>query len=539
MAESRTAQILHSGSQPMNEGARLNLNDWDKRLRKYTDRVGLCVVAAVVLLEVAVLYFGLGYSDFYDEGVYLQSARMMVRGCHLYKTIFDSQPPLWLPLIYGSFRLGGLNLSAAQSSIGLMALVTTLAAALATRQLAGWGAAGLAAGAVFFSPMEIWFTRVSPEIPAIALGTAAMAFAIRYMRRGSHITLGLAAILVTCSILVKLLGLFTVPAMMLMVGARQWNLDGVSWPQKGKLFLKESLFVLAIATIIISACMFKFGATNVWRQAVQFHWSARTVSWVDSLTHRSNSVAAVILSDGLPALLALFAILSIYAGPVGIALIGWILFTIFGLLSQQPLYEHHMVVLIPPIAIAGAIGWEYIPRLAERLRMRWNGTPKVELANGLTLLLDVTLVLLLISAFAVRIADTITNPIPLYRSDIAAAQMIRQMTNPNETILTDAPGIAFLADRDVPPELADTSFLRIATGYLTLGEVVAYSDRRDVRLVLLWSGRLASMSGMKQWLGGRFPYHRTLGDHRELYTMEPESLAATADMTGPLPLKRE
>jgi hypothetical protein len=118
--------------------------------------------------------------------------------------------------------------------------------------------------------------------------------------------------------------------------------------------------------------------------------------------------------------------------------------------------------------------------------------------------------------------------------------MIRQMTNPNETILTDAPGIAFLADRDVPPELADTSFLRIATGYLTLGEVVAYSDRRDVRLVLLWSGRLASMPGIKQWLDGKFPYHRALGDHRELYTMEPESLAArTADMAGPSPLKRE
>lgn len=521
----------------MKAGARLNLNDWDKRLRKYTDKVGLFVVAAVVILELTVLYARLGYSDFYDEGVYLQSARMMVRGYHLYTTIFDSQPPLWLPLIYGSVRLGGLNLFAAQSSIVVTALVTTLAAALATRQLAGWGAAGLAAGAVFFSPMELWFTRVSPEIPAIALGTAAMALAIRYRRRGSYISLCLAAILVTCSILVKLLGLFTVPAMMLMVGARQWDLADVSWPQKGKSFLKESLFVLAIAAIIIAACMFKFGATNVWRQAVEFHWSARSVSWVDSLAHRSNSVASVILSDGLPAMLALFAILSIYAGPAGIALIAWIFFTIFGLLSQQPLYEHHLVVLIPPVAIAGAVGWEYIPGFAERLRKRWNGAPKAELTNSLILLLDVTLVLLLISAFGVRIADTITNPLPLYRSDIAAAQMIKQLTNPDETILTDAPGIAFLADRDVPPELADTSFLRIATGYITLADVIAYSDRRDVRLVLLWSGRLASMPGMKQWLGGKFPYHRTLGDKRELYTMESDKLTAkTAYAAAPLPV---
>jgi hypothetical protein len=516
----------------MKAGARLNLNAWDKRLRKYIDRVGLFVVAAVVILEVAVLYSRLGYSDFYDEGVYLQSARMMVRGYHLYTTIFDSQPPLWLPLVYSSFRLGGLNLFAAQSLIGVTALMTTIAAALSARQLAGWGAAGLAAGAVFFSPMEVWLTRVSPEIPAIALGTAAMAFAIRYTRRGSHISLGFAAILVTCSLLVKLLGLFTVPALILLVGARQWELADISWPQKGKLFLKENLFVLAIATIIIVGSMFEFGPTNVWRQAVEFHWSARSVSWVDSLAHRSDSVASVFLDDGLLGILALFAILSIYAGPVGIALIGWIFFTIFGLLSQQPLYEHHLVVLIPPIAVAGALGWEYLPRFAERLRNRWNGTPKAELTNALVLLVDVTVILLLLSAFVVRIADTITNPIPLYRSDLAAAQMIRRLTTPNETILTDAPGIAFLADRDVPPELADTSFLRIATGYLTLGDVVAYSDRRDVRLVLLWSGRLASIPGMKQWLSAKFPYHRVLGHRRELYMIEFDSPTAKALSTA-------
>ena len=495
----------------------MNLNDSDNRLRRYTDTIGLFVVAAVVILELAVLYASLGYSDFYDEGVYLQSARMMVRGYHLYTAIFDSQPPLWLPLIYCSFRLGGLNLFAAQSLIAVTGLMTTIAAAFATRQLAGWGAAGLAAGAVFFSPMEVWLPRVSPEIPAIALGTVAMAFAIRYVRRGSYISLCFAAILVACSILVKLLGLFTLPALILMVGARHWELAGISWSQKGKLLLKDALFVLGISTIIIIACMLEFGLMNVWRQAVEFHWSARSALFAGSIAHRSKFVASVILGDGLPGMIALFAILSIYAGPEGIALIGWIFFTTAGLLSQQPLYEHHLVVLIPPIAIAGAVGWEYIPRFGERLRNRWDGTPKADLTNALILFMDVTLILLLFSAFGVCIATTIANPRPLYRSDVAAAQMIRRLTTPNETILTDAQGIAFLADRDVPPELTDTSFLRIAAGYLTLGDVVAYSERRDVRLVLLWSGRLASIPGMKQWLDENFPYHRALGDDHELY----------------------
>jgi hypothetical protein len=365
---------------------------------------------------------------------------MMVRGYHLYRTIFDSQPPLWLPLIYCSFRLGGPNLFAAQSLIAVTGLMAMIAAACATRQLAGWGAAGLAAGAVVFSPMEVWLPRVSPEIPAIAFGTVAMAFAIHYYRRGSYISLCLAAILVTCSILVKLLGLFTLSALILMVGARQWESAAIGWSQKGRLIIKETLLVIGIATIITGGFMLEFGPMNVWRQAVEFHWAARSALGVDSMAQRSNSIASVILGDGLPGVLALFSILSIFAGPAGIALMGWIFFSIIGLLAQHPLYEHHLVVLIPPIAIAGAVGWEYIPRLGERLRNRWDGTAKADLANALILFVDVTVILVFFAAFGVRIASAIANPLPVYPSDIAAARMIQQLTTPNETILTDAPG---------------------------------------------------------------------------------------------------
>jgi 4-amino-4-deoxy-L-arabinose transferase-like glycosyltransferase len=506
--------------------SRLHLSDYGNQLRRYSDEVGAFLVLAILIYEVAALYSGIGYyDDFYDEGVYLQSARMMLRGYHLYWTIFDSQPPLVLPLIYCSFRLFGVNFFVAQSVIAAISLMTTLIVALATRQLTGWGGAGLAAGAVVFTPMALWLSRtVTPIIPAIALSTAAMALAIRYVHHGSQISLCLAAILVTCSILTKLLGLFTLPALILMVGARHWITAGISPFQKVKLLLKDASFVFGIATILTVGLVLKFGPADVWRQAVEFHWSARSAFKADSIAHRLTAVASASMADGLLGGLTLLAVLSIFAGPEGIALAGWILFTVIGLVVHHPLYKHHLAILIPPIAIAGGVGWNHLPRLGERLRSRWDGAVTAHITRAFVVLVDVVMILLLLATFGEDIAAAIAWPHPqLFPSDIAAAQMIRRLTKPNETILTDAQGIAFLADRDVPPELTDTSFLRIDTGYLTLRDVIAYSDRRNVRLVLLWTGRLASIPGMTQWVTKRFPYHRTLGTNHDLYTSSPVS----------------
>jgi hypothetical protein len=507
----------------MTAGSGSDLTDYGRRLRKYGDRAGAFAVAAVLIFEVAALYSGLGhYDDFYDAGVYLESARMVLRGYHPYRTIFDSQPPLWLPLICGSLSLFGLNFFAAQSVIAAMGVMATVAAALATRQLAGWGAAGLAAAAVAFSPMELRLTsRVSPEIPAIALATAAMAFAILYARRGRRISLCLAAILVTCSILVKLLGLLTLPALILMAGARHWNTAGISLSQKAKRLLRDAFLVLGIATILIVGFLLAFGALDVLRQAVEFHWSARSTLRADSIAHQTRILASVITGDALLGALALFAILSMFNGPEGIALVGWILFTAVGLAFHHPLFGHHLVVLIPPLAIAGAVGWNDLPQVRERLLNRRDAAAAGRIIGALTVFLDVALVLLLLSTCAVRIAAATANSRPFHPSQIAAAQTIQRLTTPDETILTDAQGIAFLADRDVPPELTDTSFVRIASGYLTLGDVIAYSERHDVRLVLLWSGRLASIPGLMQWVREHFPYHRRLGIDRELYTLRP------------------
>src|SRR5271154_177366 len=82
----------------------------------------------VVMILAAPVYKNLGqYSNFYDGGVSLQSARMVSSGFSPYRDVFAAQPPLWLELIRGSFAIFGRGMMAGQM-LTVSALVVTAVA---------------------------------------------------------------------------------------------------------------------------------------------------------------------------------------------------------------------------------------------------------------------------------------------------------------------------------------------------------------------------------------------------------------------------
>jgi hypothetical protein len=87
-------------------------------------------------------------------------------------------------------------------------------------------------------------------------------------------------------------------------------------------------------------------------------------------------------------------------------------------------------------------------------------------------------------------------------------------------IITDDQGLAFLAARDVPPGLTDTSYTRISTGYLQAREVIDQAEQYKVSLVLFWTGRLSSMPEVVEWAEKRFPLRIELGGGRILFMLE-------------------
>jgi hypothetical protein len=106
---------------------------------------------------------------------------------------------------------------------------------------------------------------------------------------------------------------------------------------------------------------------------------------------------------------------------------------------------------------------------------------------------------------------------PSLAADKTAAQGLQKLTGREDMVLTDAQGIAFLAQRDVPPGLADTSFKRISTGFLSAREIIDQSERYHVSAALLWTGRLSQLPEVSTWIEGHFSRHQTLDNGRVLW----------------------
>jgi len=218
-----------------------------------------------------------------------------------------------------------------------------------------------------------------------------------------------------------------------------------------------------------------------------------------------------------------FAALSVLSGLEGLAPLLWAFCSFIGLLYNRPLFDHHFVVLIPPIAMAAGVGWTQFWKWSRAL-LEWSRR-KNNLAGSLIGIAGVLGISagLLVLAEQLRIAWTkaIAYEAILAQAadsrDLKLAKLIAERTRPDDVILTDAQGIAFLAQRDVPPELTDTSFVRIATHYITAQELVSVSERHHVRAVLLWTGRLNSMPEVARWAADHFPHQESFGGGQVIY----------------------
>jgi dolichyl-phosphate-mannose-protein mannosyltransferase len=502
---------------------RSNLTD---RSLPFLPRLARFILPAIVLAITARLaYTNLGqYDPSYDAGVYLESARMMRRGYPLYRVIFDSQPPLWLMLVSLSFHWFGESVLAGQLVTATAGLVTVAATMTATAQLCGWSGGLIAGVLVMLSPLELkWSRIVTPDLPSVAFAAVGIALAARYARCGRRPWLIAASLGATCSVLTKLPGLYTFPALGLMVIARWRREPALNYRRLARAVARDSLIISGVSAGTTLTVLLRMGAADVWNQVVTFHSAARAVFPSMAIGQKCSLMLGFAGGERLFARAAPFAALSVPGGLEGLVPLLWAFCTFIGLLYHRPLFEHHMVALIPSIAMAVGVGWaqfwKWSGALLDWSRRKNNLTGFVITIAGV---LGISVGILILAeqlriawtkaiAYEAILAQAADSP------DLKLARLIADRTRPDDVILTDAQGIALLAQRDVPPEMTDTSFVRIETHYITAQEVVSVSERRHVRAVLLWTGRLNSMPGVARWAADHFPRQESFGGGQVLY----------------------
>lgn len=484
----------------------------------------------LVILAAALILWPLnGAQRDYDEGVYWQSLRSMASGHALFTSVFSSQPPYFLLSIYPFYRLFGESIVAARFGIGVFAVVGVIAMYWLGRELGGHWVGLVAAALLTIDPLFLHEARtLQAEAPALALEILSVALAVAAMRRAGRmrallaLACGVALGLGTLTKLLDVVALVPIilylaqpifaasydaakrriqrPADATLRSAARTTLAALGWVALGS--------VISCAATL-APFVSSFGA--LWSQVVTFHLVAAQVESA-SLAHNAKIIAGGMKTLGVPALLAL-ALAYWRRSWAVIPPLLWLLASAAFLVRQNPLFDHHIVLVIPCLALLAALGVTLLPTLTRAQATRW-------LAIGFSAALAICF--LIGAGLGVRSAVSDASGPDADTAQAAAA--IAAFTTPDQFIVTDDQYTAALADRSVPPSLVDTSSVRIATQYLTAAQLESILSQPNTRFVVLRTGRLQQVPGFMPWLDANYTKLVNLAGGGAIYERAPTTL---------------
>ncbi len=462
------------------------------------------VISAILVAAILMRWAGLGGEfdyDGYDEGVYWQTLRAMSGGQRLYTDVFCSQPPLFIVSIYPFYRLLGSDILAARVGVATLSLLGFVGAYLLGAALAGRRGAILALTILVLSPLYLKQSQtLEAEGPATAftLLSAGGAF-LWWNQPGGRRGLALAAfcgITMVVGILIKALDIAAVLPLAMLAGLRLWTCPAIETGKPVALWVS----VVACGAAAISAVgvlvAFLGSIDAMLEQTVLFHIAAREIP-DGSIVANIRVLFQLVLANPILAGVAVAGLSSgIRRRDLRVfPMVAWLVITLSVLVFQVPLFARHAVILIPPLLAMSVLG------------MSGNTGSRI---SGLTRIDSIFIGFLLL----VAASDLYKYYSDLSRrADSKGAQLGRQIaadvrreTPEDQWIITDAPFIAALANCDTPPWLADTSSVRIKSGYLTTPELTAAAADPRNGAVLFVTGRLinASISDFRPELEKRY-----------------------------------
>lgn len=453
--------------------------------RRYRYAAGVAAMLALALALRAPLLGG-GQID-YDEGVYWQSLRALASGHPLFTSVYSSQPPAFMALLMPLYLALGPSIVAARATVLILALAGIVAVYRTSARLGdprtGLLAAAILAADPLFLRQSVTLQADGPCVDG-ALIAVALAVEARRARRGGAWLAGAAGAVLAIALLTKLLALAVVPALAVALTAA---------PAADRRTALRLLGAAALGGVLATAALllpFAGAWPEMWRQAVGFHLGARALP-LGGIEGETRLRELPVLALGL----AGFGVAARRAPPLAAVGAAWALSAAILLFVQRPMWSHHAVVLVAPMAmLGGGVG------------LRLESTAAAAAAAVLLLAASIA------GALWVR---TLQVPESAVQPTVTA---LRTATAPGDLVVTDDQYAAALADRSTPPELVDTSAVRIQSGDLTAAAVESAASRPDVGEVLMATGRLQSLPGFPEWAANHFPVHHDLGGGRILYT---------------------
>jgi 4-amino-4-deoxy-L-arabinose transferase-like glycosyltransferase len=425
----------------------------------------------------------------YDEGVYWESLRSMATGHQLFSEIYSSQPPGFLLLLHPFFGLLGQSLLAARLGVLLLFLAGMVGAYRTVSLLAGRGAGLLAMMVLAADPIGFRESAaLQADAPAMALALLAMALGVqaRVGGRGGALAATAAGALLALGVLVKPLA-----------GTAGAGLLLALWmaPLPGRERIRNLALAAGGGLLAAGAVLLPFLPvwSELWRQSVGLHFVARASS-LGGIDIHNSLPEAPLLAAGVAGLLVALRRAPQLALVVG----SWAAASALMLAVQRPLWPHHLVALTAPLSLlAGGLANLAPPFDARRLRLA---------------VVALLVVLSFLGAWRVQLGQMSDSSFGTAQAGLQAA------TSPSALVITDDQYLAALAGRNTPPQLVDTSLVRVTSGDINSERVEAIAQRSGARAFLFSTGRLAKLPGLEDWVRLNYPHRQQLDGTHVLYT---------------------
>lgn len=523
----------------------------DRRLSKLWERPRLIWIWVAAPVFVTLWWVGnrVYFPEDYDDGVYLASAWALASGHHLYSDIFFGQPPLWIALTRFGLSWFGPGETGTRIVMLFFSLLSLVGIGLIAYRLFGGRGILLAAGlqAIQLSRFgALW--NLQAEVPAMAFALLAVGLAVSPHARGEFILPQkntentkrgvLSSLRSLCSFAANGFGLRGPYARMMCVGmlfamamlCKVWVLpfvipillsplipgralhDSTLHASRSTLhaplpaldarpltleFVKSGITAAIAGGITVAVVLSFYDLRLVYAQAVQFHMDARD-TFGGGLMRNVH-----VLSDYLTVFggIAALAVFGAFLAPANrsIWILAWGLACVAFLLAHRPLFDHHVLLVVPVLSL-----WACAGALTLMDNVRGLSVAVSKVMKPVIIVAVLGMATFNFAAPGAARFEIIKNTSRDEMSvrDREAIEIIQKLTGGNERVGGDDQGLVFRAERMSPPELCDTSFVRIRSGYLRLAEAVAAASK--CKVIVLGTGRLQQLPGFREWLETRF-----------------------------------
>ena len=401
----------------------------------------------------------------YDEGVYAETAAAAARGRRLYTDVFLSQPPVFILAMRAIFPVAGASLVSARCAAVLFSTIWPFAL-MALLCNAGRPRAGaIAAVSLLGTPAFVKMGHtVELEIPGEALACVALALAVRASRGRDLSGWTAGGAVAVLAAMTKLTAATCAVPFVLAVASG------------GKAGAGRRLLAAGAGAALAAAFLLPFiGAPGFREQVLVFHLALARLPEVVALDKGAVVGGFLAVQWPLAAAAMLGVILAAARGGwLERAAVAWLAADAIMFSLLAPLWEHHLVAALSPLALLAGTGLERAIGMAMRLRRpaRW----------GMAAVALCAVVIYLRSGASSAQPPTASPALRAAVAQIAAA------VPPDGQVLTDDPMLPFLARRPVVDRLIDTSLTRIWSGQIAEAGLAAALAAGHTDAAVFWRG---------------------------------------------------